>query len=1392
MRDHFLIQRNCFFKGGCLIAAICALVPLSLKANPHGGTVAQGSATFNNSGSQLTITTSDHAYINWQSFNIGLGESTTFVQPSSSSLVWNHINDASPSQILGNLSANGYVVLQNQNGFYVGGQASITAHGLIMATAPIPMPDLSSGGAWSFSAPPPTAAIVNYGQINVGQGGAYLIAHDIENHGSISAAQGDIGLYAGQTVLLSQRPDGRGLSASVTLPEGSVDNSGKLIADAGTISLQAQVVNQGGLIQANSVRNVNGKIELIASDSINLGAGSVISAKGDSQGVSPGGSVVIKSGNTFSDASGSVIDVAGGAQGGNGGVVEISSANLAPFLSQINARAAGGFAGGALTLDPNDILLDDGMIDSLNLQIAGGVSQINLQADDITVGASTTWTLSDLASAGSLTLSAGNNLILNSSISAGKNWDLNLFAGTAFSPSAAQPKPASGSDGVYLNGNSFIESRNGNINISAANEVLVNSATDGSDFTSGIRTRTGGNISVTAQYGDVNTGLNAFGYSFTSKGPTVSPSVGGISTVAGGNVNITAGGDVISFPAFNNVTTDAGSGAFGASPGNVTVTAGGSVYGHFVVAHGNGIINAGGDIGNAFQNVSLSLVNGSWKLNAPNGNIYLQEVRNPNGIFNEKSGAISHLFDYDPLASVSLNAGIGVDLTGANLPRGAGNSALNLQLGPILPPILSISAGSGGLTMEKTFILFPSPYQDLDIQTGAGGNFTSLQADPLAVNYLIMSDSAQRQALTTDTFGLNDHSGVSLLANNHGTATIKISGSMENINLVTSIQTDIKVGGDMINCSFSGQNLHPGDVTSIDVAGQIFDRSAFTFTFLDASIPIIPFADLPPGVSPTWETVFTYAVDADIIANLTVPTGTSPDQYLDFVRNKGANVLAGLQGEFLYNPTTRKLGFAGTMSPTDFANLLKPITVLVFDPGTGKPELDKDSRHFVTATLNDGNPLISPGSLTQLYYASHDPHYGANNDPGVDPANLPTVGAPASASTTGLIIDGPGQFNVHAGSMDLGNSRGILSEGIGRSYDLVPFTKAGADTHVTTDGNLSMITSAIGSLFGGNIYLNVGGSIDLGALELATATKQNAGILGVYTTEGGEISVIANGNVNVNGSRIAAFNGGDIYVKSLTGNVDVGDGKSGVLNYVTSYYVVDGVGYQSQQYIYGSGILASTPYDNLTPGSALIPGDITIETPRGDILSSLGGILQIALNHNFTAGPKITLTAGTKPSDGFPGYVGNIDLGAAGVIGGDIKATASGNITGLFISRGNTSITAAQTAHVTVLSSGHADVTGESITGTIVGVKGVNASGDSITATMLGQNVSANGGASQSTLGTTATASSTSESAANQSSNDTKEQVASNDTDDDEKKKKGKQPRLTHWVGRVTIILPAA
>ena len=1376
-------------------------------ANPVGGTVTQGSASFSSQGSQFTIRTSDQTSINWQSFNIGLGETTTFLQPSSSSVVWNHINDPNPSQILGNLNANGYVILQNQSGFFIGGQAAISTHGLLMTTAPIPAPDLSSGGPWDLRAPPPTASIINYGQINTDRGGSvFLIANAVDNHGTVSAPGGTIGLYAGKDVLLSERPDGRGLSAHVTVPQGSIDNSGKLIADAGTIALQAQVVNQGGLIQANSVREVNGAIQLVASDAVNLGAGSILSAQGDSQGASPGGSIVIKSDASFTDQPGSVINVAGGAQGGNGGQVEISASHMNRIDSSINGRATPGFTSGKLFIDPANILLasygDDapntgtvnpgdppsaGSPDTLTLNVnsfnslitANALSQIDLQATK-NIEVSTLWHLPDSTIPGAgLTLTAGNNITVDdgAGIAAGKNWSLNLIAGTELaSPAGRSP----GNDGIYLNGSSFLQTQNGNISLSAANEILVNTGGSGAVGNDGIRTLGGGSIDVTTTYGDVNAGANPQGFKYnrtTAPYYTVSQNLGGISTAAGGDVTISAGGNVLSyFPNSSltgpNATADAGTGAFGPEPGNVTISAGGSVFGHYVVANGTGIINASQDIGavSASQNVALSLINGSWTLTANKGSIYLQEVRNPNGVFNSVGGVSSpgyHLFNYDPLASVTLNAlEGGVYLTGLSLPRP------NDPVPIVLPPILSINSGLGGVVLETTMSLFPAHDQGLQISTA--GSLVGAPTDPTAPSpELIMSDSAEHRWVGQTTFSDTDHGPTPIGLNDPNPVRFDIKGNMQNVIFIADKQSTINVGGDMIDCGFSGENTHANDVTSITVGGEIRNRGLYSFVILQPGIRAVPAADLPPGLGSLWNTLLSLAVDPTRIGSVQVPADLTPSQlaaYAAQVAPLGVSFDA-----FTYSPSTARLGFLGQMPPDVLATLTHPLTVLRYGPD-GFPIVDS-SGHFVTDRVS----WTDPAAIQNLFAESQ----GATSQTGL-----------------GYRLGGPGVFDIQAGSISLGNTFGILTCGVGDVQggsfgygSLASVTRSGATLNVTVSGNLDILTSSIASLGGGDVNVtSTGGSMDLGSQEvLLSGTRQVA--LGIFSSGRGNVNVTALGDINVDGSRIASYNGGNISVISLEGNINAGSGGTTFVQVPYNYVdPVTGLASAYTEEVFGSGIVAYTLVNGASiPGSAGLPGNITLKTPRGSIYASLGGILQEALDGNLSAGPTITLEAGTPASANSQGYLGNIDLGNSGVIGGSVSATANGNINGLVISRQSTTIDAAQSFSGTVLAGGTANLSaGGTVSGTIVGVGGINASGgQGVSATLLSQNVSVAGAQAQSTLGTSSSATAASQSAAQQAGSDSQKSTGlADDSNDDDKKKKKPAPVLTRKTGRVTVILP--
>jgi hypothetical protein len=196
----------------------------------------------------------------------------------------------------------------------------------------------------------------------------------------------------------------------VKLPQGSVSNTGQIIADAGEICLQARTVNQDGIVQANSVRTQNGVIELVTDDSLNLGATSSIRAAGDGSNDSLGGTITLRSGHTFSDQTGSQID----ASGSPGGAVEISAPSILSL--ETSSRA------GLFLLDPTDIVL--GTTGTGKVGAGGGVVSTDppstLKLNVLT--AFRNWQVNDIL------LEATHDITL----STGTSWDLSATTGVYY------------------------------------------------------------------------------------------------------------------------------------------------------------------------------------------------------------------------------------------------------------------------------------------------------------------------------------------------------------------------------------------------------------------------------------------------------------------------------------------------------------------------------------------------------------------------------------------------------------------------------------------------------------------------------------------------------------------------------------------------------------------------------------------------------------------------------------------------------------------------------------------------------------------------------------------------------------------------------------------------
>ena len=243
---------------GKLTAAVAFFAAIGgpVAAGPNGGTVVGGSASIQGQGTgAVTINqATQNTIINWATFNIGRGETTTFNQPGSSSVALNRvIGGQGPSFLDGTLTANGRVFVVNGDGILFGPHSAITTAGFLATTSNIRDDDFMAG-RYNFNIPGrPDASIVNLGTITATNSGfAALVAPGVRNSGTITATLGTVGLAAGNaftldfygdrliTLALNDQIAGKVIDVATGRPLRSlVRNDGTIAADGGRVELTA-------------------------------------------------------------------------------------------------------------------------------------------------------------------------------------------------------------------------------------------------------------------------------------------------------------------------------------------------------------------------------------------------------------------------------------------------------------------------------------------------------------------------------------------------------------------------------------------------------------------------------------------------------------------------------------------------------------------------------------------------------------------------------------------------------------------------------------------------------------------------------------------------------------------------------------------------------------------------------------------------------------------------------------------------------------------------------------------------------------------------------------------------------------------------------------------------
>lgn len=322
-------------------------------AAPMGGNVVHGNANITQNGSNTIINqNSNSAIINWDSFDINKGESVHFNQNSSSSIVLNRVTNGMPTNIFGNLSANGNVFVLNQAGVLIGKGATINTNSFLAGAANINDKDFIAGKYNFYNA---QGSVINNGNIKVQNGGyAVLLGKNVENNGLIAAKLGKIYLSSGEAFRMDMSGnDLIGVYIEKGADSALTTNTGKLHAEGGTIVMTAknasdvirQAVNNSGVVDASSISYEGGKVILGAENGEVVNTGE-IDASSKTQSA---GSIEINAENIINNGSLLV-------NGLNGGTVDLYAKNILQLKENtiIQANAYGyGNGGNIFLISPN-------------------------------------------------------------------------------------------------------------------------------------------------------------------------------------------------------------------------------------------------------------------------------------------------------------------------------------------------------------------------------------------------------------------------------------------------------------------------------------------------------------------------------------------------------------------------------------------------------------------------------------------------------------------------------------------------------------------------------------------------------------------------------------------------------------------------------------------------------------------------------------------------------------------------------------------------------------------------------------------------------------------------------------------------------------------------------
>jgi filamentous hemagglutinin family protein len=1161
-----------------------AVLPI-VFANPTEPSVVAGEATVSGLGtSRLTIQqASQAAIINWQQFNIAPNEITQFIQPNVHAIALNRIFDQNPSQIFGSLQANGTVILLNPNGIMFGPNAQVNVGGVIASSLNLSNANFLAGH-YLFPGTGIEGMVKNMGAINASHDGVYLLAPNVENSGVITSPGGNIVLAAGSKAYLSNRPDGRGFLAELSNPLGQAVNLKDLISDGGNITLAGRVVNQEGLVQANSVRERNGKIELYAGESLTLRAGSQTRAQGGMDGISDGGTILAiadKSKGRATFDQGAVLDVSGGVQGGHGGFVELSGYQVklgGRFLGGVRA----GYTGGRLLIDPVDV--------DLSGLSASGLSTITFTSpDDLRVTGM--FDMDALAppsgGEGTLQFIAGRDLLFNEVFLFNHPEDLGSskwnYTGTA------------GNDIVFT-GSNLWTGRGGRIDFQAGRDLK----------------------------------LEQGGFHST------------LYTVGGGDIRLAAGRDLIVPSAFDAGTFQFMSGIRVGGPGNLTLTAGrhllgGSIDGvkagpGFLLNDGTATLSAGtvdpvtnqattvGTIGSSDAYANITLGKGQVTMSAT-GDIFLGLIQDK-GLAEGQAAVTAH--PDNTVSAISKSGDIHLKPVSA---RGDGLDAIRV----FYPASFKAHAEQGSVFIEKSLTFWPSRTGTIDVfaknditgQVAFRKERNGINYVPVFVGYGGLLPGEWKVVALAD---IAKDPVLAFWASRKAPEYAK--PLMPTVDTHPQLFPEVLVPDSVLTV-----NLPPGDpqkLVGLSSVGDVQRAMATPAANVPAhqAVPV-KFQTETGDISklqfqlnsPTLKKDVTINAGRDLrefTVSIALPEGTTSlvraGNNIDMTRPSAA---AGAPSGIAFNGTgTGRVSAGNTLDLADSQGITYRFEKF--------PTGDKNKGGLLDIEVG-GDLAMTKSRIASFNGASVSIH-GLGVDPLVDVTGAPAVvgGNPQAVvgstrvradGKTVLIVNGEeviynGRSVVMDQTAPLGGTESVkVHVGLVEQSGKLLLTNGKLIEPLRHKGKPVVLNGELVLIGDGKIFLAdaqsvqvvmpTGGNVDVGGNVIGSTQES-----GILTVRGGGIDIKSTGDVNVNKSRVSTFGGGDINVTSTKGNINAGSGgKNEVVRFIIEELkfnpdgtpVIGPDGKQAKEFLVflipGSGISTFHPPPRVVNGTVVEAGD---------------------------------------------------------------------------------------------------------------------------------------------------------------------------------------------------------